>query len=513
MTFPPADPRTSLNATRRRHDLDAVADDAVDLLVVGLGITGVGVALDAASRGLSVLAVDAHDLAFGTSRWSSKLVHGGLRYLAQGDVGLAWASARERDALMRHIAPHLVSPLPMLFPAHSDVTQVQSAAVGSALLAGEALRVAARTGRSYLPRPRRLTATEALRLAPGLRRDGLRHAWLGWDGQLSDDARLVVAVARTAAGLGARIVTRCRAVGLHGGGADLRDELTGETFNVRAGMVVNATGVWAGQLAPDIALRPSRGSHLVLRSESFPGGLGAAITTPVPGSSSRFVFALPQPDGRVYVGLTDEPADGPIPDVPTPSDAEVETLLSTISAALATPLTRDDVVGSFAGLRPLLAHGPDPGAQARSRTASRADLSRRHVVQASADGVVTVVGGKLTTYRRMAADAVDLVTATRAVPVPTSATARLPLVGAASPRVLASLPASRSMVWRYGTEAAAVQELDPDPLAAQLIWGARHEGALDIDDLLDRRTRVGLVGSDRDAATAAAREALAGAAV
>ncbi|MPZ94497.1 MAG: FAD-dependent oxidoreductase [Propionibacteriales bacterium] len=515
MTFQPADPRTSLNAARRRHDLDAVADDAVDLLVVGLGITGVGVALDAASRGLSVLAVDAHDLAFGTSRWSSKLVHGGLRYLAQGDVGLAWASARERDALMRHIAPHLVSPLPMIFPAHSDVSHVQSAAIGSALVAGEALRAAARTGRAYLPRPRRLTATEALRLAPGLRRDGLRHAWLGWDGQLSDDARLVVAVARTAAGLGARIVTRCRAVGLHGRGAELRDELTGETFSVRAGMVVNATGVWAGQLAPDIALRPSRGSHLVFRSEAFPGGLGAAITTPVPGSSSRFVFALPQPDGRVYVGLTDEPADGPIPDVPTPSDAEVDMLLSTMSAALATPLTRDDVVGSFAGLRPLLAHGPDPtiGGGARSRAGNRADLSRRHVVHASADGVVTVVGGKLTTYRRMAADAVDLAAATRAVPVPPSGTARLPLVGAASPRRLASLPVSRSMVWRYGTEAAEVQALDPDPLAAQLIWGARHEGALDIDDLLDRRTRVGLVGSDRDAATAAARDALAGAAV
>ena len=332
--------------------------DRVDLVVAGLGVTGAGVALDAVTRGLSVLAVDAHDLAFGTSRWSSKLVHGGLRYLAHGQVGIAHESAVERRILMESTAPHLTHALPMLVPFHASVTRGQAAVTRGAFAAGDLLRLGARTARETLPRPRHVSATEALSLAPCLRVDGLRGGILGWDGQLEDDARLVVNIARTAASYGAHVRTHVRVLAADGGQTStcvrLRDELTGAETEVAARMVVNATGVWAGDLA-DVGLRPSRGSHLVLRGESLPG-LRVCVTAPVPGSTSRFVMALPQPDGTVYVGLTDEPVDGPVPDVPEPSEAEVDFLLDVVSAALARPLTRDDVVGAFAGLRPLLGH-------------------------------------------------------------------------------------------------------------------------------------------------------------
>ena len=318
-------------------------------------MTGAGVALDAASRGLSVLAVDAHDLAFGTSRWSSKLVHGGLRYLAHGQVGIAHESAVERRILMESTAPHLTHALPMLVPFHANVGRGQAALTRTAFLAGDALRLGARTARETLPRPRKVSATEALSLAPCLRVDGLRGGLLGWDGQLEDDARLVVTIARTAASYGAHVRTRARVLAADGTGVRLRDELTGAETDVAARMVVNAAGVWAGDLT-DVRLRPSRGSHLVLRGESLPG-LRVCVTAPVPGSTSRFVMALPQPDGTVYVGLTDEPVDGPVPDVPEPSEAEVDFLLDVVSATLARPLTRDDVVGAFAGLRPLLDTG------------------------------------------------------------------------------------------------------------------------------------------------------------
>ena len=333
--------------------------DRVDLVVAGLGVTGAGVALDAVTRGLSVLAVDAHDLAFGTSRWSSKLVHGGLRYLAHGQVGIAHESAVERRILMESTAPHLTHALPMLVPFHASVTRGQAAVTRGAFAAGDLLRLGARTARETLPRPRHVSATEALSLAPCLRVDGLRGGMLGWDGQLEDDARLVVTIARTAASYGAHVRTHARVLAADGGQTStcvrLRDELTGVETEVAARMVVNAAGVWAGDLA-DVRLRPSRGSHLVLRGESLPG-LRVCVTAPVPGSTSRFVMALPQPDGTVYVGLTDEPVDGPVPDVPEPSEAEVDFLLDVVSATLARPLTRDDVVGAFAGLRPLLDTG------------------------------------------------------------------------------------------------------------------------------------------------------------
>jgi glycerol-3-phosphate dehydrogenase len=504
---------TALDAARRSRELDEATDGrVVDLLVVGLGVTGAGVALDAASRGLSVVAVDAHDLAFGTSRWSSKLVHGGLRYLAHGQLGVARESAVERHLLMTRTAPHLTRALPMLVPLLPAVSTAQARLTRAGFRAGDLLRASARTPREVLPRPRRLSRTETLTLAPGVRSAGLRGGLLSWDGQLEDDARLVVAIARPAAGHGARVLTRTRVTGLSGSGAEVRDELTGATAAIRARAVVNAAGVWADDLVPGVRLRPSRGTHLVVRP--IPG-VPVAVMAPVPGSRSRFVFALPTPHGQVHVGLTDEPVDGAVPDVPVPSDAEVDFLLEVAGGALQHPLTRADVVGSFAGLRPLLDSG----------SAGTADLSRRHAVLTSPEGVVTVVGGKLTTYRRMAEDAVDAAVGGATLAAGPCRTRDLPLVGAAPRSALDLVDAPAPLVRRFGTEAPAVLAggralglTDAELLApvaaglplssAELLWGATHEGALDVADLLDRRSRVGLVPADRALAEDAAAAAL-----
>ncbi|RKT52367.1 glycerol-3-phosphate dehydrogenase/oxidase [Saccharothrix australiensis] len=465
---------TSLNAARRRRELASVADGTVDLLVVGGGVTGAGVALDAASRGLDVCLLEARDLAFGTSRWSSKLVHGGLRYLARGEVGLAYESAVERGILMTRTAPHLVRALPQLVPLHG---RANDPLVLAGLRAGDVLRRLAGTPSRVLPGPRRVPAVTARALAPGLRGHDLRGGLLGFDGQLVDDARLVVALARTAAGFGARIITRAEVTGLSGREARVRDGLTGETLTIRARAVVNAAGVWAGGLV-DVRLRPSRGSHLVLAADAV-GLSRTALTVPVPGERNRYALVLPQQDGRVYVGLTDEPVTGPIPDVPTVPEPEVDFLLDVASSVLERTLTRADVLGAFAGLRPLLDTGDGPSA----------DLSRRHAVL-TADGVTTVVGGKLTTYRRMAADAVDA-TGLTAVP---SRTKSLPLLGVGPARGPAHLVA------RYGTEAHRVAEV------GEFAWAVRHEGALDVADVLDRRTRIGLVPADRRARETEARQ-------
>ena len=510
----------------------ADAPTQVDVVVVGLGVTGAGVALDAVSRGLTVLAVDAHDLAFGTSRWSSKLVHGGLRYLASGHVGIAHESAVERGILMDVTAPHLTRPLPSLVPLAAGVTPALGLLTRAGLLGGDLLRRAAGTSADTLPRPRRLTAAETRRLAPPLRTEGLRGGLLSWDGQLEDDARLVTTIARTAAQRGAAIRTHARVVSATGYSVALRDELTGATHEVRCRTVINAAGVWAGELVDEVRLRPSRGTHLVLRAEALPG-LTVAVFAPIPGETNRFVLVLPQPDGQLYVGLTDEPVDGPIPDVAEPTEVEIGFLLDVVSASFARPLRRSDVVGAFAGLRPLLDTSSSTGDDGDRSTA---DLSRKHAVLTSRAGVVTIVGGKLTTYRRMAEDAVDAAIASAGLDAGPCVTATLPLAGAAPREQLAEQaaragsPGRARLIRRYGADAELV--LDAAALAsdwseeellapiapghagiptiwAELFFGITHEGAADVADLLDRRTRVGLVPVDRLAATAAAERALA----
>jgi len=240
---------SALSAARRSADLTALADGGtVDVVVIGGGITGTGIALDAASRGLSVVLVDKHDLAFGTSRWSSKLVHGGLRYLATGNVGIARRSSVERGILMTRTAPHLVSAMPQLVPLLPAMSRSQRALVRVGFRAGDMLRVMAGTKSSVLPRPRRIGPAEAIALAPTVRREGLDGALLAYDGQLIDDARLVVAVARTAAQHGATILTRVGASAATGSSVRLTDELTGESFDLAARAVINATGVWAAEV-------------------------------------------------------------------------------------------------------------------------------------------------------------------------------------------------------------------------------------------------------------------------
>jgi glycerol-3-phosphate dehydrogenase len=386
----------------------------------------------------------------------------------------------------------------MLVPLGSDASRRDGLMVGAGFGAADALRFLAGTPRGALPRPRRIGVTETVRLLPAVKRDGLRGALLNWDGQLEDDARLVIALARTAASYGARILTRVAATGPD----SVRDELTGQTLQVRARHVVNATGAWADRLAPAHRLQPSKGVHVVLSAArlGFPTG---ALTVAVPGESNRYVFALPHPDSIVHVGLTDDPLDGPLPDVPRANEAEIAFLLDTLSRGLQRPLSRSDVIGSFAGVRPLLA-----GVEGRT-----ADLSRRHAVVQGDDGMWTVLGGKLTTYRRMAQDAVDRLTDRRC------RTGDLPLVGAVGP-VSTSVP--ERLVRRYGAEAADVAALaasDPgllDPVApgvpvlgVELVWGVVAEGALDSEDLLERRTRLSLVDAWGEAARPAAEAASA----
>jgi glycerol-3-phosphate dehydrogenase len=511
----PAHPTGSdvLNASRRAADLAALADgEVVDVLVVGGGITGAWVALDAASRGLSVALVERGDLAQGTSRWSSKLAHGGLRYLAHGEVDLAWEAARERAVLMDVSAPHLIRALPMLLPLGDHVGRAAGVRMETGIRLGDRLRSAAGTSRRRLPPARRISAEEARRLAPELSDRNLRGAILHWDGQIEDDARLVIAVARTAAAHGARILTYARASDLRGDGATVHDELAGAAaFAVRARHVVNATGVWAGELSPAVALRPSKGSHLLVPAARL-GHPRAAVNAPLPGSGgSRFVFAVPRPDELVLIGITDDAFDGPIPDVPEVDVQEERFLLESIGRVLARPLTSADVVGRYAGLRPLLA----------GEAGATADLSRRHAVIEDEHGILTVVGGKLTTARKMAQDALDRVARRDGVAAGACATPRIALVGAGAPRDTAPAGVPQRLMRRYGAEAARVASLaigDPtalEPIApgvpvsrAELRFAVTHELALTVEDLLDRRTRLGLVPAWRAAALDAARELL-----
>jgi glycerol-3-phosphate dehydrogenase len=501
----------SLNARQRATDLERIAAAELDVLVIGGGITGTGVALDAASRGLRTALVERRDLANGTSRWSSKLVHGGLRYLRHGQIGVAWESARERHILMTATAPHLVRAMPFVAALNDSLSPLGGVLTEVGVRAGDLLRVASGTPRKRLPAPRRISALDARLLIPALRPDHLRGGVLFWDGQLEDDAHLVVTVARTAAAHGAAVVTHCSALAVDRGRVSLRDDLSGTTFEVRARTVVNAAGVWAGSLDPSVRLRPSKGAHLLLDS-SVLGEPRAAVIVPVAGKSARWVGATPTGDGRLIVGVTDDAHLGPIDDEPTVTAAEEGFLLDTLSRALQTPLTARDVLGRYAGYRPLL----DRGAR------STADLSRRHAIVESRDGrLLTLVGGKLTTYRRMAEDAVDRIV--RRHGGGPSTTATLPLLGAvpAATGTPAAMP--QRLVRRFGAEAPAVAALAGgdasllEPLFAgtpvlgvELLFGVEHEGAMDSDDLLDRRVRLGLVPAERRRAEPFAASLLAG---
>lgn len=499
----------ALNAARRAADLAELADGAaVDVVVIGGGITGTGVALDAAARGLRVVLVEKHDLAFGTSRWSSKLVHGGLRYLATGNVGIARRSAVERGILMSRNAPHLVRAMPQLVPLLPSMSRGNRALVRTGFLAGDVLRRLAGTSASTLPRSRRVDAGRASELVPAVRRDGLAGGLLAYDGQLVDDARLVVAVARTAAQHGARILAYVAASDVTGDSVRLTDQRTGESFDLSARAVINATGVWAGDIDTSIKLRPSRGTHLVFDAAAF-GNPTAALTIPIPGENNRFVFAMPEQLGRIYLGLTDEDAPGPIPDVPQPTSEEITFLLDTVNTGLGVALGQQDVIGAYAGLRPLVDAGEG----------GTADISRDHAIIESASGMLSIIGGKLTEYRHMAEDVLDRGVESRGLAAGPCRTRNLPLVGAQRGAQSVGLPTS--LVARYGAEAqnviaSATCERPAEPVAdgidvtrAEFEYAVSHEGALNVDDILDRRTRIGLVKQDRDRVVAVAEEFVA----
>jgi glycerol-3-phosphate dehydrogenase len=504
--------------------LRRLADEPFDVLVVGGGITGAGVALDAASRGLRTALVERHDFASGTSSKSSKLVHGGLRYLQQRDFRLVYEALAERQRL-RHTAPHLVHLLPFLIPLFGKggaINPKLARAVNWALWMYD-LTGGARIGRLH----ERVGAKEALAHMPTLDPAKVLGGFVYYDAQ-TDDARLTLTVARTAADHGAAVVNHCEVVGLPKGadgrvrGATVRSG--GETFEVQATVVVNAGGVWADRVraldegADPATLRPAKGVHVAVPWDRLRNDIAAVM--PVP-RDRRSVFVVPQGD-RTYIGTTDTDYDGPLDDPRCTAD-DVAYLLGAVNSWVTEPLSPDDVVGSWAGLRPLV----------RDATSERtADLSRRHAVLSSPTGVITVTGGKLTTYRRMAADTVDA-----AVHVlghgGGSRTRRLRLRGAdgvgsltgedAAARVGVTADVLAHLVGRYGTDArtvAAIAAADPalgEPLVASLphlraeaVYAARYEMAQTLDDVLARRVPARWLAAEASVAAAADAAALVG---
>jgi len=498
--------------------LERLAGESFDVLVVGGGVTGAGVALDAASRGLRTALVEREDFGSGTSSRSSKLVHGGLRYLRQGDYRLVAQALAERQRLLTNAA-HLVRPLPFLVPSYGSRAGVR--AVSSALWMYD-LAGGYRIGHVH----RRLSPADALAQAPSLRTNGLTGAHLYYDAQ-TDDARLTLALARTAVlDHGAVAANHCCVTRIDPGAAEV--EVDGSRFEIDASIVVSASGVWADQVAgaPSSSIRPAKGVHITLPAEligAHAGRSDVALVLPV-AADGRSIFVVPWPGtGRAYVGTTDTDYDGPL-DTPTCTATDIDYLLTAVNAALTTEIKSDDVVGSWAGLRPLVAGGPAGGRSS--------DLSRRHRVTRTPEGLITITGGKLTTYRAMAEDTVDEVQAALGSRGPRSRTSTLSLRGSggARPPAPKALGAegehpgqegsvARHLAGRYGSESGALMALvaaDPtlgEPLVptlpylrAEAIYAVRYEMARSVDDVLARRTRAIVLGRD---ASAGAAEAVA----
>lgn len=529
----------------RAEALARLAREPFDVLVVGGGITGAGVALDAASRGLRTALVEQDDFASGTSSKSSKMVHGGLRYLQQHEFRLVYENLAERQRLLDN-APHLVTPLPFLIPLlgrDGVVSRSVARAYGSALWLYD-LTGGLRIGQRH----QRVTREQVLAHLPTLRTDRLVAGFLYWDAR-ADDARLTLAVARTAVlDHGAVAANHTGVTALTTGpdgqvdGAVVHPD-GAEPFPVRAQVVVNATGVWADDVRAfdegrhPRSIRPAKGVHIAVPASAFPCDIAAVI--PVP-DDHRSVFVVSW-DDQVYLGTTDTDWDGPLDD-PACLPPDVDYLLDAANALVTRPLQRSDIVGIWAGLRPLLAPQEGKGAPSE-RTA---DLSRRHTVRTSASGVVTVTGGKLTTYRAMAEDTVDTVVrrlrarggqptgrragrcvtkdlrlrgAGQARHAPAAAERHSGDGPARGPGAAAHLDpagaAAAHLAGRFGTETPAVLDLaDTRPellaplvpglpyLTVEAVYAVRHEMATGIADVLDRRTRAVLHDARGTAAAA-----------
>jgi glycerol-3-phosphate dehydrogenase len=515
-----------LSPIRRVADLRRLRDEQFDVLVIGGGVTGAGAALDAASRGLKVALVEARDLAAGTSSRSSKLIHGGLRYLEQLELHLVHEALTERGLLSTRLAPHLVRPVPILIPlpaAHPAARVWHRGYYGLGVAAYDAFAGLFGTGRG-MPLHRHLTRAGARHLFPSLRADQISGAIRYFDGQV-DDARLVVNLARTAASLGAAVVTSARVTGFlrearEVVGVRVRDlERPGAPeFEVRARTVVAATGVWSDDMSrmlSDVGLRPglrvraSKGVHLVVPRSAITGEAGLILRTP-----TSVLFVLPW-GGHWIIGTTD--TDWRLDrSHPAASARDIRYLLDQVNTVLDRPLTTDDIEGVYAGLRPLLTGEAD----------STSKLSREHAVFEPMLGLLLVAGGKYTTYRVMAADVIDQAVRRLGTPgggpVRPSRTDQLPLLGADG--YAAAWRDRQDTARRHGVTAGVIEHLlerygtltvhllamiaanpalatpltgAPEYLAAEVAYAALAEGALHLDDVLTRRTRISIETAHR----------------
>ncbi|MPZ87473.1 MAG: FAD-dependent oxidoreductase [Nitriliruptorales bacterium] len=502
-----------LGPGERREALQRMKDEVFDIVVIGGGVTGAGAALDAASRGLTVALVEARDWAAGTSSRSSKLIHGGLRYLEQLNFSLVREALRERGLLLTTLCPHLVKPVPFIYPLTHRVWE--RFYVGTGVLLYDRMG-----GARALPGAKHLTRRKVLELFPSLKPDTLIGGIQYHDAQV-DDARHTMMVARTAAHYGAVLATSTRAVGLlregeRVAGVRARDlEGDGQDIDVRGRMVVNATGVWTDEVQEfagrgRVHVRASKGIHLVVPRDRIHADSGLILRT-----EKSVLFVIPW--GRHWIlGTTDTDWDLDLAH-PAANQKDIDYLLEHVNAVLTTPLSREDVEGVYAGLRPLLS----------GESESTSKLSREHAVSPAISGMVTVAGGKYTTYRVMAEDAVDAAARGLDRAVPASATAHTPLIGAdgygvawnrrhriAEERGLHVVRVEH-LLNRYGTGMFEVLDLAEgrpellrplahadDYLAVEVLYAASHEGALHLDDVLTRRTRISIETFDRGADSA-----------
>ncbi|WP_407319082.1 glycerol-3-phosphate dehydrogenase/oxidase [Isoptericola halotolerans] len=501
---------TAESRTRALAALESSQEPAteLDVLVIGGGVTGAGIALDAVTRGLSTAIVEAQDWSAGTSSWSSKLVHGGLRYLQMLDFSLVHEALTERDLLLKELAPHLVKPVPFLYPLEHRVWE--RAYVGAGIALYDTLAAVA-PGRRAMPIHRHLSRRQIAQKFPDLAHEAAIGAVQYWDASV-DDSRLVSTLVRTAADYGAHAASRTQVVALTKSatgavnGAVVVDLETGREIPVRARHVINATGVWTEDteaLAGDeggLRVLASKGIHIVVPRERIKGTVGLILQT-----EKSVLFIIPW--SRYWViGTTDTPWEQD-PVHPVANASDIDYVLDHANAVLAHPLTRDDIIGTYAGLRPLLQPGTKEGT-------GSSKVSREHTVASPAPGLTVIAGGKLTTYRVMAKDAVDFAIGQRAHALP-SVTHQIPLVGAVglsavrrqarawSQRYRWSPAMLDHLLHRYGSalrELVTLCEEDPSLarplehapayLRAEIHYAVSHEGALHLEDLLLRRTRL-----------------------
>lgn len=507
-----------LGPEERTAAIESMREREVDVLVIGGGVVGAGAALDAVTRGLRVGLIEARDYGSGTSSRSSKLIHGGIRYLEQMDFSLVREALIERGLLLQRIAPHLVKPVKFLYPLQTPA--IERAYVGAGMALYDAFSY---TGfmRPGVPRHRHYTKRQLQREVPSLDTEKVIGGLSYYDAQM-DDARYVSTLARTASAYGAHVASRVRAegflkVGERVVGVQAHDLETGEKFEIRAKQVVNATGVWTGDTQAmvgtrgQVRVRASKGVHLVVPRDRFHSTMGLLLRT-----ERSVLFVIPW--GRHWIiGTTD--TDWALDKAhPAATAADIDYILDNVNSVLSTKLTREDVEGVYAGLRPLLAAGEG---------GSTASLSREHHVAHTVPGLVIIAGGKFTTYRVMAKDAIDEAAAALDGRVPPSCTEEIPLLGAEGYRAAWNKRAKIARTFgvhkhriehllnRYGVMTDELLEIiaaDPsmleplpgadDYIRAEIRYACTHEGALHLDDVLARRTRISIEAWDRGVAAA-----------